>query len=94
MKANIREAKDLQGTSSSTFSGDPWLGLCVAFEDAVVSGRDVVLVTTKNEVEAAGASVSAGFVVTYFSVVVVVIGVVAAEEVIGDVLMDEVEVGV
>lgn len=69
------------------------MGLCVAFEDAVVSGRDVVLVTTKDEVEAAGASVSAGFVVTYFSVVVV-IGVVAAEEVIGDVLMDEVEVGV
>lgn len=93
MKANIREAKDLQGTSSSTFSGDPWLGLCVAFEDAVVSGRDVVLVTTKDEVEAAGASVSASFVVTYFSVVIV-IGVVAAEEVIGDVLMDEVEVGV
>lgn len=88
-----------KGTSSSTFSGDPWLGLCVAFEDAVVSGRDVVtscvvLVTTRDEVEAAGASVSAGFVVIYFSVVVVVIGVVAAEEVIGDVLMDEVEVGV
>lgn len=68
------------------------MGLCVAFEDAVVSGRDVVLVTTKDEVEAAGASVSASFVVTYFSVVIV-IGVVAAEEVIGDVL-DEVEVGV
>lgn len=91
------EARDLQGTPSSAFSGDPWLGLCVALGEAVVSGRDVVtscvvLVTTGDEDEA-GASVSAGFVVIDFSVVVV-IGVVAAEEVDGVVLMDEVVVGV
>lgn len=50
----------------------------------------VVLVTTGDEDEA-GASVSAGFVVTDFSVVVV-IGVVAAEETDGVVLIDEVVV--
>lgn len=52
----------------------------------------VVLVTTGDEDEAGG-SVSAGFVVTDFSVVVV-IGVVAAEEIDGVVLIDEVVVGV
>lgn len=51
----------------------------------------VVLVTTGDEDEA-GASVSAGFVVTDFTVVV--IGVVAAEEIDGVVLIDEVVVGV
>lgn len=85
------EEKDLQGTPSSAFSGDPWLGLCVALEEAVVTSC-VVLVTTGDEDEA-GASVSAGFVVTDFSVVVV-IGVVAAEEIDGVVLIDEVVVGV
>lgn len=52
----------------------------------------VVLVTTGDEDEAGG-SVSAGFVVTDFSVVVV-IGVVAAEEIDGVVLIDEVVTGV
>lgn len=85
------EEKDLQGTPSSAFSGDPLLGLCVTLEEAVVTSC-VVLVTTGDEDEA-GASVSAGFVVTDFSVVVV-IGVVAAEEIDGVVLIDEVVVGV
>lgn len=80
-----------KGTPSSAFSGDPLLGLCVALEEAVVTSC-VVLVTTGDEDEA-GASVSAGFVVTDFSVVVV-IGVVAAEEIDGVVLIDEVVVGV
>lgn len=80
-----------KGTPSSAFSGDPLLGLCVALEEAVVTSC-VVLVTTGDEDET-GASVSAGFVVTDFSVVVV-IGVVAAEEIDGVVLIDEVVVGV
>lgn len=77
-----------KGTPSSAFSGDPLLGLCVALEEAVVTS--CVVLVTKGDEDEAGASVSAGFVVTDFSVVVVI----AAEEIDGVVLIDEVVVGV